>query len=89
MFIEVLFVLCRTPYTSYSVGGKNAYCLPFPGADRSVVTRSQRLMYEEEKKAPVQTRNYFTVRYVHNHQGLNNKSPISNFDIFSVLFWEL
>lgn len=51
----------RTPYTSYSVGGKNAYCLPFPGADRSVVTRSQRLMYEEEKKAPVQIRNYFTV----------------------------
>lgn len=60
---SLVICLYRTPYTSYPVGGKNAYCLPFPGADRSVVMRSQRLMYEEEKKAPVQIRNYFTVKY--------------------------
>lgn len=65
MLIELItFIVCRTSYTSYPVDGKKTYCLPFPGADRSVVTRSQRLLYEEEKKAPVQIRNYFTVKYV-------------------------
>jgi len=52
----------RAPYVSYPIEGKYVYCLPFPGADRSVVQRSQRLMYEEEKKAPIQIRNYFTVK---------------------------
>jgi len=52
----------RKPYVSYPIEGKTVYCLPFPGADRSVVTRSQRLMYEEEKKAPIQHRHYFTMK---------------------------
>lgn len=33
-------------------------CLPFPGADRSVVMRSQRFIYEQEKKRPIQMHAY-------------------------------
>ncbi|XP_046401320.1 saccharopine dehydrogenase-like oxidoreductase [Ischnura elegans] len=36
----------------------NAWCLPFPGSDRSVVYRSQRYFYESEKKRPIQMRPY-------------------------------
>lgn len=36
----------------------NGVCLPFPGSDRSVVMRSQRFMYENEKKRPVQIQAY-------------------------------
>lgn len=43
-------------HKSAYVGDK--YCLPFPGSDRSVVMRSQRFMYENEKKRPVQMRAY-------------------------------
>lgn len=36
----------------------NMWCLPFPGSDRSVVMRSQRYFYENEKKRPVQMAAY-------------------------------
>nr|CAD7616923.1 unnamed protein product [Timema genevievae] len=36
----------------------NAWCLPFPGADRSVIQRSQRYLFEEEKQRPVQVQAY-------------------------------
>ncbi|XP_071447287.1 saccharopine dehydrogenase-like oxidoreductase [Hetaerina americana] len=36
----------------------DAWCLPFPGSDRSVVYRSQRYFYENEKKRPIQMRPY-------------------------------
>lgn len=36
----------------------NGVCLPFPGADRSVVMRSQRFLYEQEKKRPIQMHAY-------------------------------
>ncbi|XP_023292235.2 saccharopine dehydrogenase-like oxidoreductase [Lucilia cuprina] len=36
----------------------NSVCLPFPGADRSVVMRSQRFLYEQERKRPVQMHAY-------------------------------
>ncbi|XP_061388532.1 saccharopine dehydrogenase-like oxidoreductase [Musca vetustissima] len=36
----------------------NGVCLPFPGSDRSVVMRSQRFIYEQEKKRPVQMHAY-------------------------------
>ncbi|XP_055373745.1 saccharopine dehydrogenase-like oxidoreductase [Condylostylus longicornis] len=40
----------------------NSYCLPFPGSDRSVVMRSQRIMYENEKKRPIQMKAYVGFR---------------------------
>lgn len=36
----------------------NKVCLPFPGSDRSVVMRSQRFLYEHDKKRPVQMHAY-------------------------------
>ncbi|KAH8310993.1 hypothetical protein KR044_003793 [Drosophila immigrans] len=36
----------------------NMVCLPFPGSDRSVVMRSQRFLYEHDKKRPVQMHAY-------------------------------
>nr|CAD7432905.1 unnamed protein product [Timema monikensis] len=36
----------------------DAWCLPFPGADRSVIQRSQRYLFEEEKQRPVQVQAY-------------------------------
>lgn len=36
----------------------NSVCLPFPGSDRSVVMRSQRFLYEQECKRPVQMHAY-------------------------------
>lgn len=36
----------------------NSVCLPFPGSDRSVVMRSQRFLYEQERKRPVQMQAY-------------------------------
>lgn len=42
----------------------NAYCLPFPGSDRSVVMRSQRVLYELDKKRPVQMKAYVAFRFV-------------------------
>lgn len=38
----------------------NRWCLPFPGSDRSVVMRSQRYFYDNEKKRPVQMKAYVT-----------------------------
>lgn len=40
----------------------NGVCLPFPGSDRSVVMRSQRFLYEQERKRPVQMHAYVTFR---------------------------
>ncbi|XP_055622742.1 saccharopine dehydrogenase-like oxidoreductase [Toxorhynchites rutilus septentrionalis] len=36
----------------------NRWCLPFPGSDRSVVLRSQRFFYDNDKKRPVQMKAY-------------------------------
>ncbi|KAH8359371.1 hypothetical protein KR093_006146 [Drosophila rubida] len=36
----------------------NKVCLPFPGSDRSVVMRSQRFLYDHDKKRPVQMHAY-------------------------------
>lgn len=38
----------------------NRWCLPFPGSDRSVVMRSQRYFYENDKKRPAQMKAYIT-----------------------------
>ncbi|GAB0099967.1 saccharopine dehydrogenase-like oxidoreductase [Sergentomyia squamirostris] len=40
---------------------RNAVCLPFLGSDRSVVMRSQRFLFETQKKRPVQVRTYMSV----------------------------
>ncbi|XP_063704909.1 saccharopine dehydrogenase-like oxidoreductase [Culicoides brevitarsis] len=39
----------------------NKWCLPFLGADKSVIYRSQRYFYETEKKRPVQIKSYVTM----------------------------
>lgn len=36
----------------------DAWCLPFPGADRTVVSRTQRFLYESDNKRPVQLQAY-------------------------------
>lgn len=36
------------------------WCLPFPGSDRSVVMRSQRYFYDNDKKRPIQMKAYVT-----------------------------
>lgn len=36
----------------------NKWCLPFLGSDRPVVLRSQRFLYEHEKKRPIQMQAY-------------------------------
>lgn len=36
----------------------NRWCIPFPGSDRSVVMRSQRHFFDQDKKRPVQMRAY-------------------------------
>lgn len=38
------------------------WCLPFPGSDRSVVLRTQRYLYENEKKRPIQMQTYVTFK---------------------------
>ncbi|XP_063930633.1 saccharopine dehydrogenase-like oxidoreductase [Zophobas morio] len=38
------------------------WVLPFPGADRSVMKRSQRLFYEKDQKRPVQIETYFILK---------------------------
>ncbi|XP_055706315.1 saccharopine dehydrogenase-like oxidoreductase [Phlebotomus papatasi] len=40
---------------------RNAVCLPFLGSDRSVVIRSQRYLFETQKKRPIQIRTYMSV----------------------------
>ncbi|XP_067625542.1 saccharopine dehydrogenase-like oxidoreductase [Eurosta solidaginis] len=40
----------------------NGICLPFPGSDRSVVMRSQRFLYEQEHKRPVQMHAYIVFK---------------------------
>jgi short subunit dehydrogenase-like uncharacterized protein len=39
----------------------NAYCMPFPGSDRSIMMRTQRAMYDNDKERPAQIQSYFTV----------------------------
>lgn len=39
----------------------DAWCLPFMGSDRSVVLRSQRVLYETEHKRPVQVQTYMQI----------------------------
>lgn len=38
--------------------GNKGWCLPFPGSDRSVMMRSQRYFYDNDKKRPVQVKAY-------------------------------
>jgi hypothetical protein len=38
-----------------------SWCVPFPGADRSVVARTQRFLYNEEGKRPVNFKPYITM----------------------------
>lgn len=40
------------------------WCLPFLGADRSVIQRSQRHFYEHDKLRPVQVQTYFTIKSI-------------------------
>lgn len=40
----------------------NAVCLPFPGSDKSVIQRSQRFLFETEKKRPIQVQTYVGFR---------------------------
>jgi short subunit dehydrogenase-like uncharacterized protein len=37
------------------------YCMPFPGSDRSVMMRTQRSRFENEKERPTQIQCYFTL----------------------------
>lgn len=39
-----------------------SWCLPFPGSDRSVVLRTQRHHYENDKKSPIQMQTYVTFK---------------------------
>uniref|UniRef100_A0A1B6G4X9 Saccharopine dehydrogenase NADP binding domain-containing protein n=1 Tax=Cuerna arida TaxID=1464854 RepID=A0A1B6G4X9_9HEMI len=39
-----------------------AWAVPFPGSDRSVVLRSQRFFYEQNRQRPIQMQAYLTVR---------------------------
>lgn len=41
---------------------KDAWCVPFPGSDRSVVNRSQRFLFENDKKRPIQMKAYVAFR---------------------------
>lgn len=43
----------------------SGWCLPFLGSDRPVVMRSQRYLYEREKKRPIQMQAYIQFKYVH------------------------
>lgn len=52
MFVEI----CRGPLHQNPI--VNSWCLPFPGSDRSVVMRSQRYFFENEKKRPIQMTAY-------------------------------
>lgn len=36
----------------------DAVCLPFPGSDKSVVQRTQRFLFDNEKKRPIQVQTY-------------------------------
>jgi hypothetical protein len=36
----------------------NAWCLPFPGSDKSIVQRTERYFYHEENKRPIQINAY-------------------------------
>lgn len=40
----------------------DSWCVPFPGSDRSVVMRSQRIFYENDKKRPIQMRAYVALK---------------------------
>ncbi|XP_069678456.1 saccharopine dehydrogenase-like oxidoreductase [Periplaneta americana] len=40
------------------------WCVPFPGADRSVIQRSQRHFYEHDKLRPVQVRAYLVMKSI-------------------------
>ncbi|KAJ3664646.1 hypothetical protein Zmor_000198 [Zophobas morio] len=40
----------------------DGWVLPFPGADRAVMERSQRLFYEKDQKRPAQIETYFIIK---------------------------
>lgn len=57
----------------------NSWCLPFPGSDRSVILRSQRYRYENEKKKPIQIQTYVTFKYVSKAYFASLSIPITNY----------
>lgn len=59
--MNMIHVYCFRPLLHKSSIVKG-YCLPFPGSDRSVVMRSQRILYETEKKRPIQMQAYIAFR---------------------------
>lgn len=42
----------------------NHVCINYPGIDRSVVTRSQRFLYNRNKKRPIQVKAYFAINSI-------------------------
>lgn len=57
---NIIFVYFRSSvHTNREIS--NQYFLPFPGSDRSIVQRTQRLFYENEKKRPIQMNAYFGI----------------------------
>jgi len=55
----------------------NKWCLPFLGADSSIVYRSQRQLFELEKKRPIQIKSYF---------GVNSIVEVIAFILFGIIF---
>ena len=58
----------------------NKWCIPFLGADRSVMLRSQRILYETEKKRPCQVQTYV---------GLPSLISTIGLILIGALFWVL
>lgn len=55
----LLFFIRSFPHQTDVAGG---WMLPFLGADRSVIRRSQHYFYENESKRPAQIQTYFAVK---------------------------
>lgn len=64
--------LCKTKFPTFSPKLKakypfhkspeNGFSLPFLGADKSVVTRTQRKLYETRQKRPIQVQTYMAFK---------------------------
>lgn len=51
----------RTLFKNEHIDG---WCVPFPGSDRSVVLRSQRYFFEQEKLRPAQVQTYMIIKSI-------------------------
>lgn len=58
----LMIIFCFSQVIHKSEIVKDAWCVPFPGSDRSVVNRSQRFLFESDKKRPVQMKAYVAFR---------------------------